>query len=231
MVLARAEADPVYGPEGSAESRGSLAAVYFALCTIAFDLGQSHETLQLALRSAAIAHEADDLATAAAALGMVATAAAFVGDFEMAGQYAAESRRLAEKEGNRFALAMVLVSPLYLTVMSQGEDHDRIWDDWRRGIGMLREGEDYSALAIGYQLAAIVVRVQGDVEKAQFYADASLASYEMLSDANAHFASVPRTILAELAMDRGEFDQAEREFKQLLPSWPEATTCLSPPKF
>lgn len=219
MVLARAEADPAYGAEGSAENRSLLAATYFSACTTAFGLGQSHETLRLALRSAAIAREADDMAAVAAALGMVATAAAFMGDLEMAGQYAAETIQLAEKEGNRLALAMVLVSSLFLTAMSQREDHDRIWADWSRGIAMLREGEDYWALGIGYQLAAMVVRVHGDIEKAQFYAEASLASYEMLSAAEAHFATSPRTILAELALDRGELDRAEQEFKNLLPSW------------
>ncbi len=219
MALARAELDPDFGPAGSPGSRSLLATAYFNLCAATFSRGQGHEALRLALRSVAIAREADDAEVEAAALGMVATAARLVGELDMARQYAAESRSLAEQVGARLSLAMVLMSSLGIPPSAGAADPAQVWDDWRKGMAMFREGTDYWGLGIGYQLAAIVARLQGDLAKAQFYAEASLTAFEMLSGPNSHFTRIPSSILAELAWRRGELDGAEREFKEMLPFW------------
>lgn len=217
-VLARAEVDPRYGAEGSPADRGLLARAYFSACATVFGLGQGNEALELALRSVLIAREVEDAGTLAGALNMAATAAGATGQIEMARQYAAEARVLAEEADAHLPLALTLITSIAIPGLSGSGDREQASEDWRRGIAMLRAGEDYWALGIGYQLAAIMVRLQGDFDRAQHFAEASLTAFEMLSGAS-HFTNIPRSILAELALYRGELDLAEREFRAMLPLW------------
>ena len=52
------------------------------------------------------------------------------------------------------------------------------------------------------------MRLQGDIEKAQRYAEASVTALEALGDPNMYFIRIPRTILAELALYRGELESS-----------------------
>jgi predicted ATPase len=217
-VLAKAESDPEFtGEDSLPQNRRLVAAALATGSTASLGLGLAEQSLEYALRSAAIAREEGDSETLVWAGSMAALANAQLGDLESAQVWAEESKSLAGQIDNRWIAAMTLVSWGGVLTAPTSSDREKAWSRWEEGMSMFRQGNELWGLGMGNQVAAFSLMIEGRPGEAQVFAEQSLAYYTEIGDR--HFANIPRSILAEIARQRGDLERASSMYRQVLRVW------------
>jgi predicted ATPase/class 3 adenylate cyclase len=216
-ALAQAEASPMFlDPETLPEARRLLAAGLASASWAAFAAGLNPRALEYAVRAAEIAEEEGDLMALTSARGLAATAAVSLGDMTSAQKWSQQALALAAETDNRFMMAMALIvslSPLSGASLDSEENRAR----WEQGMAMLRQGGDLWGLGMGHQIAALGYLFTGNSEAAVSHAEQSLAFYTEVGDV--HFANIPRSVLADVARQRGELDRAAALYPAIMLVW------------
>lgn len=215
-VLALVETDPAFsGPAASSENRRLVAAVRTAAAGQAFGLGLNQRSLDEAVRGVEIAQVENDSLTLALASQQATLASAFLGDVQGARRWR-QKRSVAVEQANVPLLrAMVLISSVnefFYTPDLEVGDED-VWANWQEGMALLRQGGERWGQALGHWQAANNFMFSGDAQKAQFHAERSLELFNESS--NFTYAGIPTSLLAALARQRGDLDQAEALYREV----------------
>jgi tetratricopeptide (TPR) repeat protein len=216
-VLDQAESSPDYtGPEASTENIRLFGQVMVSAANLALGIGLS-KTIAYADRGAAIAREQGDLTNLVWSLVLAISRSDMIGDLEKAYQYHQEMSLLIPELDPGWVKAMVLTTIELNGAVMMGENVDQAWENWEIGMAMFRQGGEFWGLAYGYATAARASLTSGEIKKAQYNAQRSLSLFIEIGDTQ--MVNIARSLLADVAQQRGELDQAAHYYNQAISGW------------
>jgi predicted ATPase len=208
--LQLAELSPhINGPGASAENRRLLAVALASGAFLALFLGLP-ETSDYASRSAEIAREQGEVTYLVLALVSATARAANSGDVDSARKYHQELRQLIPNLDSAWVKALVFQA-------SSEENAIQAWKVWDMGMAMFRQSSEFWGLAYGHQMAARASFNNADFTKAEYHARRSLELYADFGDV--HMVNMPRSLLADLARQKGDLNQAEPLYQDAASGW------------
>jgi hypothetical protein len=217
MAIDRAESSPDFvGPAATAENRRLLGNALATASYLSLTLGTAMAG-DYSVRGIAIAREQDDENTLVLALMMGTAAAIATGDFDSARQNFQEFFPLVTNMDPSWTKGMALTSFGLIFVSLTADGLAGAWEEWETGMVMFRQSGEFWGLAYGHQMAAQIAFHTGDPAKAQYHAKRSIDIYTEFGET--HMVNTPRSLLADLARQRGEIDEATSLYREVVSGW------------
>ncbi len=204
------------GTDASPDDRKLLAAALASAAFMCLILGLP-STIDFAMQAAAIAREQGATTTLAVALTSAVARSRNAGDFEAAQTYFKEVQPLIPDLDSAFVKALFYSSMALVVESSSEQEVMEAWRVWEKGMAMFRESGEIWGLALGHQIAARVSFNRADFAKAEYHARRSLELYTDFGEV--HVINMPRSWLAEVYRQKGEYDLAEPLYKQSTVGW------------
>ena len=152
----------------------------------------------------------------AMAYGFAGLGALFTGDYQTGLAYGREALALARQSGDRWGVAMQLITFSMIGAMSGPEGVDAL-AQWEEGMAIMRELHDSWGEAMGHMVAGNAYLLRRDLSTARQHLEQSSrlfseTSYEFL-------ANIGRSGLAEIAWRQGDYPRARVLYPQVINLW------------
>lgn len=217
-ALAQTEAHPDGWSDDNVEPRRQLllAGAWFTDGYMATTGGVNPAIRTSMEKAIALLRPLGEIKQLAMAYGIAGLGALFTGDYETGVSYGREALALARQSGDRWGVAMTLITFSMIGAMAGPEGVDAL-GQWEEGMAIMRDLQDSWGEAMGHMVAGNAFLQRRDLSIAREHYE---QSSRLFSDNDyGYMANIGRSGLAEIAWLQGDYNRALALYPQVIKVW------------